>query len=38
MKGKPRDSKTFETFREAMAFMKALQVNPDCESVTIQRN
>lgn len=37
IKGQPKDYKRFETMSEAQAFIKAMKLNDDCESVGIQR-
>lgn len=37
MKGKPNNSKTFNTFPEAQTFMKALDLNPECENYNHER-
>jgi hypothetical protein len=37
MKGKPKDSRQFATYQEAQAFMQALKLSDDCESVSILR-
>jgi len=37
MKGKPKDSKKFETLKEAQAFMIALNDNENCECYRLKR-
>lgn len=37
IKGKPLDCTVFSTFEEARSFMKALAINPDCESYCLKR-
>ncbi len=37
LKGKPRDSRRFRTYEEALAFMSGMKLNDACESVTILR-
>lgn len=37
LKGEPLQSKTFDSLKEAQAFMLALSTNPDCESYKIDR-
>jgi hypothetical protein len=37
MKNEPRQFESFETYQEAIAFLKAMNKNPECECCGIER-